>query len=139
MSSPLLDHVTLRTHDLEGTRDFFETVLDLKPGYRPAFSFPGYWLYAGTEPVVHLIPGNGGPVDRMGETIDHIAFRLDGYETMRRKLDDLKIVYSCMDLPDLGERRLFIHTPTGILVELVFRETKAVHTSSEHQEQKHEQ
>jgi catechol 2,3-dioxygenase-like lactoylglutathione lyase family enzyme len=37
-----LDHVTLRTADLEGTRSFLESVLDLKPGYRPAFSFPGY-------------------------------------------------------------------------------------------------
>jgi predicted ester cyclase len=28
-------------------------------------------------------------------------------------------------LPELGERRLFIRTPTGILLELVFRDTKA--------------
>lgn len=121
---PALDHVTLRTHDLETTRIFFETVLDLKPGYRPGFSFPGYWLYAGADPVVHLIPGNGGLVDQSGETIDHVAFRLDGYETMRGKLDELQIKYSRMDLAELGERRLFIRTPTGILLELVFRETQ---------------
>jgi glyoxylase I family protein len=53
----MLDHATLRTHDLEGTRAFFEQVLGLKPGYRPEFSFPGYWLYAEGEPVIHLIPG----------------------------------------------------------------------------------
>jgi hypothetical protein len=29
-----------------------------------------------------------------------------------------------MELPELGERRLFIRTPTGILLELVFREGK---------------
>src|SRR5271157_3517418 len=46
----MLDHATLRTHDLEGTRAFLETVLGLKPGYRPDFSFPGYWLYAKGEP-----------------------------------------------------------------------------------------
>ena len=38
----MLDHVTLRTHDLEGTRAFLEAVLGLKPGYRPAFTFSGY-------------------------------------------------------------------------------------------------
>jgi hypothetical protein len=27
-----------------------------------------------------------------------------------------------MDLPELGERRLFVRTPGGILLELVFRE-----------------
>jgi len=118
----MLDHVTIRTHDLGGTRAFFEQVLDLKPGYRPDFPFPGYWLYADDEPIVHLIPGAGRPVDRRGETIDHVGFRLTGYDGRRHKLDALGIAYSTMDLPELGERRLFVQTPTGILLELVFRE-----------------
>ena len=118
----MLDHVTLRTADLEGTRAFLEATLDLKVGYRPAFSFPGYWLYAGDEPIVHLLPGRAGPVDRHGETIDHVGFRLDDYDGKRRKLDELGIDYSTMELAELGERRLFIKTPNGILLELVFRE-----------------
>jgi catechol 2,3-dioxygenase-like lactoylglutathione lyase family enzyme len=117
-----LDHVTLRTADLEGTRSFLERVLDLKPGYRPAFSFPGYWLYAGGEPIVHLIPGRSSRVDRSGETIDHAGFRLEGYSKYREKLDALDMQYSTMDLPELNDRRLFVRTPTGILLELVFRE-----------------
>jgi catechol 2,3-dioxygenase-like lactoylglutathione lyase family enzyme len=117
-----LDHVTLRTADLEGTRAFLEATLDLKVGYRPAFSFPGYWLYAGDEPIVHLLPGRAGPVDRHGETIDHVGFRLDDYDGKRRKLDELGIDYSTMELAELGERRLFIKTPNGILLELVFLE-----------------
>jgi catechol 2,3-dioxygenase-like lactoylglutathione lyase family enzyme len=118
----MLDHITLRTADLEGTRAFLEAVLDLKPGYRPAFAFPGYWLYAGDDPLVHLIPGRGGPAERYGETIDHAGFRLKDYAGHRRKLDALGINYSTMDLAELGERRLFIHTPGGILLELVFRD-----------------
>jgi catechol 2,3-dioxygenase-like lactoylglutathione lyase family enzyme len=117
-----LDHVTLRTADLEGTRSFLESVLDLKPGYRPAFSFPGYWLYADSEPIVHLIPARSSRADRSGETIDHAGFRLEGYAKHRDKLDALGIHYSTMDLPELNERRLFVRTPTGILLELVFRE-----------------
>ena len=87
----MLDHVRLRTKDLEGAKAFFETVLGLEVGYRAAFAFPGYWLYAGGRPIVHLIPGEGGPVDRAGETIDHVAFRLNDHEGMRRKLDRLSI------------------------------------------------
>jgi catechol 2,3-dioxygenase-like lactoylglutathione lyase family enzyme len=118
----LLDHVTLRTADLEATRAFLEEVLGLAAGYRPPFGFPGHWLYAAGAPIVHLIPGRGGPVDRAGETIDHAAFRLENYAQHRRRLDDQGIGYSTMDLPELGERRLFVRTPTGILLELVFRE-----------------
>ena len=118
----MLDHVTLRTHDLEGTSAFFGIVLGLKPGYRPASIFPGYWLYGGGRAVVHLVPGSGGTVDRTGETIDHVAYQLTDHDGLRRKLDDLSIPYSRMELPELGERRLFVQTPTGILLELVFRE-----------------
>ena len=118
----MLDHVTLRTHDLEGTRAFFEIVLGMKPGYRPASIFPGYWLYGGGRAIVHLIPGNGGTIDNSGETIDHVAYQLTDHDGFRRKLEDLSIPYSQVELPELGERRLFVQTPTGILLELVFRE-----------------
>jgi hypothetical protein len=39
-----------------------------------------------------------------------------------------------MELPELGERRLFIRTPTGILLELVVRDTKTDYPSA-HQNQ----
>lgn len=71
---------------------------------------------------MHLIPGGGGLPRRDAETIDHAAFRLTDYGGMRTNLEARGIRYQTMDLPDLGERRLFIHTPGGILLELVFRE-----------------
>jgi glyoxylase I family protein len=130
MEAAMLDHATLRTHDLERTRAFLETVLDLQAGYRPAFSFPGYWLYANDQPIVHLIPGGGRPPGRDAETIDHVAFRLADHDAMQRKLDLLSIPYSQMELPELGERRLFIRTLTGILLEFVFRDSYAGASSS---------
>ena len=117
----MLDHVTLRTHDLEGTRGFFEAILGLRVGFRPPFPFPGYWLYDGTEPIVHLIPGPPVAVDRDREGIDHVAFRIPDYDMTRGNLDRLGLPYSTMELPETGERRLFLRTPTGTLIELVFR------------------
>ena len=55
---------------------------------------------------------------------------------MRRKLDRLYITYSQMDLPEIGERRLFIRTPT-ILLELVFRDRSAESVASTSLEQNH--
>ena len=54
---------------------------------------------------------------------------------MRRKLDGLSIPYWRMELPEIGERRLFIRTPTGILLELVFREGRATPNQSTHEEE----
>lgn len=116
-----IDHVTLRTADLEGTRRFLQDLLGVTVGYRPDFGFPGYWLYEGDEPIIHLIPGRGHPVGRDAEVIDHIGFRLEGYEAFRMKLDEAETPYSTMDLPELKERRLFVRTPGAILLELVFR------------------
>ncbi|MGV1947604.1 MULTISPECIES: VOC family protein [unclassified Agrobacterium] len=122
MSVMNLDHVTLRTADLEGTRQFLQDLLGLTVGYRPAFGFPGYWLYEGDQPIVHLIPGGGAPVGSSAEVIDHIGFRMDGYDEFRAGLDRRQTPYSTMELRDLGERRLFVRTPGQILIELVFRE-----------------
>ena len=54
--------------------------------------------------------------------IDHVGFRLEGYGAFRRRLDETGIRYSTMDLPELGEQRLFVRTPGDILLELVFRD-----------------
>jgi catechol 2,3-dioxygenase-like lactoylglutathione lyase family enzyme len=51
-----LNHVTVRTKEMERTRDFYVTVLGMTVGFRPDLGFPGYWLYVGKKPVVHLVP-----------------------------------------------------------------------------------
>ena len=55
-----LHHVTVKTNDLEATRDFYSEVLGLEVGFRPDLDFPGYWLYCGPIPVVHLVPRENG-------------------------------------------------------------------------------
>ena len=50
-----LHHCSIRTDKLEATKDFFVGALGMEVGERPAFPFPGYWLYAEGSPVVHLV------------------------------------------------------------------------------------
>ena len=45
MAVERLDHYTIRTADLDATRCFYTEVLGLSVGPRPAFTFPGLWLY----------------------------------------------------------------------------------------------
>lgn len=119
-----LDHVTLRTHALDETRDFLVNLLELRVGARPDFGFPGYWLYAGPRALIHLIPvrGDTGTPQRRDEGIDHAGFVIEDYEAMRTRLECLGVPYSTTRLPVRNERRLFVTTPTGILLELIARQ-----------------
>ena len=107
-----LDHVTIRTRDLQATRTFFLKVFDLEEGERPRAiqRIPGHWLYSGGHPLVHIIGSQG------------YGLRMEGYADFRNKLDRLGIRYTPMDLADIGERRLFFHAPGGPLLEAVFSE-----------------
>ena len=76
------------------------------------------WLKAGVLEDGKVYPSEEGTPQ--GGSISVLLSNL--YSKYREKLDALDIHYSTMDLPELNERRLFVRTPTGILLELVFRE-----------------
>jgi hypothetical protein len=40
-----MDHFTIVTKDVAATEKFYRHVLELIPGPRPDFAFPGVWLY----------------------------------------------------------------------------------------------
>ena len=61
MSVTAVNHFTVLTDDLPATLAFYEEHLNLKPGARPPFTFPGAWLYAdggkGPDPILHIVAG----------------------------------------------------------------------------------
>jgi len=119
-----IDHVTIRTTKLAQSRDFFLNVFDeLEERPRPAEiarRIDGHWLFADDKPIIHLIAG--GHAHPHGGVIDHVGIHLDDYTAFRNKLENLGIAYSPMDLPEIGERRLFFHSPEGALIETVFNQ-----------------
>lgn len=119
-----LDHVTIRTRDIASTAIFFQNVFGMVEGDRPQAirRIPGVWLFADGKPMVHIIGAQGYGIDHAAEAIDHVGFGMTGYAAFRAKLERLSIAYSPMDLPEIGERRLFLRAPGGPLLETVFSE-----------------
>ena len=123
-----IDHTTFRTNQLVKTRDFLIAVFDLIEGPRPATiaaAVNGYWLYHKDWPLIHIIQSPNNTQDReddAAEAIDHTAFVLKDYEAFKQKLIDLKVPFNLMDVPELNIRRIFLRTPTGVLIETIFKE-----------------
>jgi len=129
-----LDHFTLRTAKVDETADFFRDAIGLEEGWRPAFPFPGRWLYAAGRPLLHIANlGSGGAeldsylgTRTLGEgsgAFDHIAFRCSDLESHRQRLRDLGLRFSERVVPDLSEHQVFVEDPNGIKVELIFTDS----------------
>ena len=50
-----MDHFTILTTNAEKTVAFYNDILGFTPGPRPAFSFPGAWLYNDGKAVLHVV------------------------------------------------------------------------------------
>ncbi len=77
MTVTACNHFTVLTDNLPSTLAFYEEHLNLKPGARPPFTFPGAWLYAnggkGPDPILHIVAGIGKERLVKG-VLDHMAF-----------------------------------------------------------------
>ncbi len=109
------DHVNVRVTEQEAVRDFLMKVLDLRVGPRPAFSFPGYWLYLGDQPVVHLAPR-----DKPGEVgwVNHIAFSGFDFAAKTTALTGAGVPHRVQTLPGTDIKQIFIDGPEGLRIEL---------------------
>lgn len=120
-----LQHVTVATKDLEGTKAFYCDVLGLREGFRPRARVPGYWLYCGEVPVVHLAQAGmgigAGPSADTGP-FDHVAFAAEDLPAVRAALDRRQIAYRHSHNDTLAMDQLFFRDNNGVMIELNFRE-----------------
>lgn len=78
-----LDHVNLRTANLAAMVDWYERILGLVSGPRPAFPFPGAWLYIGDHAIVHLVGQESQPgADPKELKLEHFAIEAEGLQEM---------------------------------------------------------
>ena len=128
MSVTTMNHFTILTDDVEATLAFYREYLDLGPGARPPFTFPGAWLYAdggkGADPILHVIGG----VDKarlVKGVIDHMAFSGQGLAGAVAKLKAKGLPYELRKLPQYGTWQLFFSDPNGAKVEIDFDPAEA--------------
>ncbi|OJU91469.1 MAG: glyoxalase [Burkholderiales bacterium 66-5] len=138
-----LAHFSVRTTSMDASRSFYMDVLGFKEGFRPAFNFPGAWLYLGGDEadygVVHIIRVD--PSDPRGLTaylgdksasslsgggaVDHVAFLATDLAGMRQRLKRAALEYRERTVPDLGLHQVFVEDPSGITIELNFPAAEA--------------
>jgi len=124
MSLSGLDHVLVLTDDLEATRAFYCDALGLEVGERPPLEFPGYWLYLGGVPCLHVADREAYRAHaatlglRVGDAVDHLAFTGAGYEQVAERLEAAGVDAVTNTVPGAGLRQLFLTDPNGVRVEL---------------------
>jgi catechol 2,3-dioxygenase-like lactoylglutathione lyase family enzyme len=128
-----LEHYLVLTDDLDGSRDFYRDALGLREGARPPLGFPGYWLYLGDVPCIHIAEWNtyrahstavgisvSTPAPGTG-ALDHIAFNAVDLAGVKARLCAQEINYSINEVPSAGLTQLFLRDPNGIKVEINVR------------------
>jgi len=128
-----LEHYLVLSDDIDRTRDFYCDVLGMREGFRPKLGFPGYWLYVGDVPSIHIAEWEsyavwtkevGIPISSRANStgaVDHIAFNASGFDEVRTRLQARGIEINENLLDEIGLRQLFIYDPNGVPIELNFR------------------
>lgn len=116
-----LEHINIRSIDVDKARDFYVRILGLTVGERPPFASAGYWLYLNGEPVVHLVQRSAADARHAASgSLDHVAFRGVDLVATRAAIESAGV--SCREqlVPRDGTVQLFVHDPDGIKIELNF-------------------
>lgn len=130
-----LDHINIRTANLDAMLEFYARVMDLQPGPRPYFGgASGAWLYAeekmtdSLESVrsdyraawVHFIEVPSTDSDRGNLQIEHFAFTASGMPEFLQRLRDEDCSYDMVDMPDVALVQVNFRDPDGNHIHVDF-------------------
>ena len=96
----------------------------MKEVARPPFDFPGSWLNMGVT-MIHVFAGYAA-LDRDGDfrpgaaAIDHLSLQAQDFEGFKRIFRERGLKWRELDQPIAKLWQLFVHDPSGILIELNF-------------------
>ena len=129
-----LEHYLVLSDDIDRTKDFYCNVLGMVEGFRPELEFPGFWLYLGDTPCLHIAEWRtyatwtakvGIPISARAPAtgpVDHIAFNGTGFDEVRARLVERGLDFSENTIDDIGLRQMFLRDPNGVPLEINFRD-----------------
>jgi pimeloyl-ACP methyl ester carboxylesterase/catechol 2,3-dioxygenase-like lactoylglutathione lyase family enzyme len=113
-----LDHFNIRTQKLAQTVNFYEQILGLSPGLRPAQPLNGSWLYNERQAVLHLLESPASAVAT--GPLDHVAFACSGLQALLERLDRAGIARIARAIPGTPYVQVQFLDPNGVMVEANF-------------------
>ncbi len=119
MQTRALHHFTILTDDVEKTAEFYRDVIGLTDGFAPNVPTRVIWLYCDDVPVLHIVKRQPA-AERGTGRLDHVAFTCSGYAEFKAKLTKRGVNMTEQQLLDVGVRQIFVESPEGIWVELIF-------------------
>jgi catechol 2,3-dioxygenase-like lactoylglutathione lyase family enzyme len=118
------DHVNVRTANVPQMIAWYESVLGMRSGPRPPFSFPGAWLYVGDHPSVHLV-GVATPPAVTETRLEHFAFQASGLKEFIQRLKAGGHGYDLGVVPDFGIIQINVWDPDGNHIHIDFAPAEA--------------
>ncbi len=117
-----LDHVNIRTMQLDAMVKWYTELLDLRIGPRPNFPFAGAWLYAGDIAIVHLvvIDDKNAMGAEQSLKLEHFALRGSGLSAFEAKLNERNEPYRRSDITDFNTAQFNIWDPDGNHIHVDF-------------------
>jgi len=118
-----LDHVNVRTANLSAMVDFYEGAVGLTSGPRPNFPFPGAWLYAGEQAVLHLIEvaePPSAPTEMDALRLEHVAFRGTDKAAFVAQLASKDVAFDETPLPSGEAVQIHFYDPDGNHIHVDF-------------------
>ena len=114
-----LDHVNIRTANLDDLVEWYSRVLGLETGPRPPFSFPGAWIYAGEDAVIHLVGVESEP-SGIEPKLEHFALSATGLDKFLAHLDDCGTEYSARRVPGFNILQINLNDLDGNHIHVDF-------------------
>lgn len=118
------DHINISAPEelLIQEKNFLCDVFEVSEGFRPNFSRPGYWLYHDDCALFHLV--ESGEHQAGNGYLDHVALSMEGLTEFTNRLVRLGVLFETKEVTQLNRTQIFLTTPAGIAVEVVFQEAK---------------